>query len=221
MAVLNAKGSFDLQKIAALAGMLSPLAFLVAVVVTASLRPEYSHSGQFISELGETGGAGAWIMNVFGFGAFGVLSAVFFASRYVAVANSRFPTAGRIAVALSLLFSLGILGAGVFSCDPSCMPDNPTRNQILHNAASVVLLLFIVTIPVWVYHLEWLSRAPRLWWYTRLTTIVAALSFVLMLGAQEDRANLVTYQRVLVGSMWLWIAVFAWRVYRGEAIDQA
>ena len=200
--------------------MCAPLAFLVAVVVTAYQRPEYSHYTQFISELGEATGTGAWIMNVFGFGAFGVLSAIFFASRYVAVANSRFPTAGRIAIALSLVFSLGILGAGVFSCDQSCMPEHATRNQILHNVASVVLPLFIITIPVWVYHLESLSRAPRFWWYTRVTTIVAALSFVLMLGAAEDRAGLGMYQRFLVGSLWLWIGVFAWRVYRGEAIDQ-
>ena len=50
-----------------LAGIVGPLLFAITVVIVGSLRPDYSHVNQFISELGEAGGQFAWAMNYLGF----------------------------------------------------------------------------------------------------------------------------------------------------------
>lgn len=206
-------------KVGAIAGMAGPMSFLLAVVLVAALRPEYSHYGQFMSELGETNGTGAWIMNIFGFGAFSVLSAIFFLSRADTMATSDHPTSGRVALVLSLIFCLGILCAGIFSCDTTCTPEIPSAAQQYHDLASLVLVVFIIAIPIWLHHLGSLSHHQGHWWYSRVTTIVAALSLVMMIGSVDDRSGTGMYQRILVGSMWLWIAVFAWRVYRTPTTD--
>ena len=50
-----------------LTGVAGPLVFGIAVFTSGALRSNYSHVDQFISELGETGGEFAWLMNYFGF----------------------------------------------------------------------------------------------------------------------------------------------------------
>ena len=49
------------------AGIGGPVFFFTAVAIVGSLRPDYSHVNQFISELGEAGGHFAWAMNYLGF----------------------------------------------------------------------------------------------------------------------------------------------------------
>ena len=205
------------HKLGAVAGMAAPVSFLLAVLFVAASRPEYSHYTQFISELGETNGTHSWVMNVFGFGAFSILTAIFFISRADTLAESEHPLSGRVALVLSLMFCLGVFAAGVFSCDTTCTPEVATVSQQLHNFASLVLVVLIAAIPVWVYHLGALSHDQRYWWYSRVTTIAAALALVMMIGSIEDRDGTGMYQRVLVASLWLWIALFAWRVYRADA----
>ena len=46
-----------------LTGLVGPIVFAITVAFVGSLRPGYSHVNQFISELGETGGRLAWVMN--------------------------------------------------------------------------------------------------------------------------------------------------------------
>ena len=62
-----------LRRLFALGGVLAPLVFLGAVIVTAGGRPEYHHATQAISELGEVGARNAALMNYGGFLLYGLL----------------------------------------------------------------------------------------------------------------------------------------------------
>ena len=62
-----------LTRLLAFGGVLAPLVFPGAVIVTAAGRPEYHHATQAISELGEVGARNAALMNYGGFLLYGLL----------------------------------------------------------------------------------------------------------------------------------------------------
>ena len=53
---MDPEGSAVETRRIAILGAAAPLAFVFAVIATASLRQDYSHYSSFISELGEAGG---------------------------------------------------------------------------------------------------------------------------------------------------------------------
>ena len=55
------------MRITLLGGAIGPCAFFSAVMIGATLRPEYDHATQVMSALGATDSPNAFIMNVFGF----------------------------------------------------------------------------------------------------------------------------------------------------------
>ena len=57
----------------ALGGLFGPLIFVLATLINASLRSDYNHVSQFISELGATNTSYAILMNLSGFLPFGLL----------------------------------------------------------------------------------------------------------------------------------------------------
>lgn len=68
------------MRVLALGGLAGPVLFSTVVIVCGTLRPGYDHATQFMSELGETGGSHASLMNFVGFIPSGLLLAAFGAS---------------------------------------------------------------------------------------------------------------------------------------------
>lgn len=67
-----------------LGGITGPILFAMVALICAELRPDYSHTSQFINELGGTSGPNAVLMNYAGFmvaGIFIFLSGVGLAGR--------------------------------------------------------------------------------------------------------------------------------------------
>src|SRR5215217_7662438 len=60
-----------------LAGLTGPLLFTIITLICSSLRPNYDHMNEFISELGATGTSHADLMNFAGFIPSGILMATF------------------------------------------------------------------------------------------------------------------------------------------------
>ncbi len=54
-------------KFLALGGITGPILFTLVTIISASLRSDYSHVSQYISELGATGTTNAHLMNFAGF----------------------------------------------------------------------------------------------------------------------------------------------------------
>ena len=120
---------------AAYIGVASPIAFGVVVIATAYLRPEYSHTTSFISELGETGSPYSWLMNWFGFGVMSI-GVLVFTCRFI---FTDLPLSVRLGLGMVGIFAVGLFGAGWFSCDAGCTPEQPSFNQVMHDLSSLCL----------------------------------------------------------------------------------
>lgn len=200
-----------------LGGIAGPVLFAVVVVICGALRPDYSHTTQFISELGETGGAWSGLMNYAGFmtaGALIVLSALGLAARFP---NRMFSALGSVLVAV---FGTGIFAAGVFSCDATCFPESPTPEQIRHNLVSFIAFIAMIGAAVmWGLHFmqsrEWRGFAR----YSFLTAMMAFVLLVAMVAIAEQRVVTGLIQRIFLATLFLWLALLparAWRTWAAE-----
>ncbi len=200
----------------ALAGIVGPAAFWVAIVIGAwleadylgaaayrpDLRDGYSHVYSFVSELAAEG-SGVRLLMTAGFLTFGIATLVFARSM-----RALWPTRSVLAVAV-LVSGIGLLGAGVFSCDEGCPANGDvTLHQELHNAASVV------TFPAWMACAAiaaWQLRSTR---YGRVSLALAVVQVGtgLVLGAWSDRARddpVGLLQRINLAAVAIWFVVTA------------
>ncbi len=88
------------MRILALGGVGGPVLFAAVVLVCAALRPDYSHSMQVMSALGETGGPNALLMNAAGFVPTGLLLMGFAISLSRLVPRTALATAGALFLGL-------------------------------------------------------------------------------------------------------------------------
>jgi hypothetical membrane protein len=199
----------------ALAGVAGPALFASVVILCATLRPEYSHVTQFMSELGETGGPHAALMNFLGFIPSGLLLAGF----GVSLTALRPRTALSLAAAsLIALFGLGITGAGVYSCDPGCPRQGMSFEATVHQAVSIVAFVAGVSgTALWAYYFRGLTRWRSLWRYSALTSAAAIVLLLLLNSSAESRAFTGVWQRLFLATLYLWCAVVGLRVFRSLA----
>jgi hypothetical membrane protein len=196
----------------ALGGVAGPALFASVVILCAALRPEYSHVTQFMSELGESGGANAGLMNFVGFVPSGLLLAAFGAS----LAALRPRTALSLAAAALVgVFGLGIAGAGVYSCDPGCPREGMSFEATLHDRVSVgAFIAGILGIALWAYRFRALEAWRSLWRYTAATSAGAVVLLAVLAASIESRAFTGVWQRLFLGTLYAWCAVVGLRAFR-------
>lgn len=200
-----------------LTGVLGPVLFAVTVVVAGALRPGYDHVDQFISELGESGGRLAWLMNIPGFMLSAALILVF-----VLVLRSRFDrsatrTAGTFLLAM---FAASVFLAGVFSCDAGCLTDDPSPTQSMHDLVSVIAFpAFTLGVLAWGTSFcrthEW--RAFGI--YSVASAALSIVFLVLMVRSEAARDGTGLYQRLFLGVLFLWMASLSIRLWRSPMDD--
>ncbi len=122
----------------AVCGAIAPPLFASIIFVAGSLRPEYSHVSQFISELSY--GRNAIVQNL-NFVLTGMLIAAFSYGLHKGL-----PAGSRKGPAFVTAFGIGLIGAGVFPGDPA----NPSV-QSLHFLFATVLEISGVLAPLFVY----------------------------------------------------------------------
>lgn len=205
------------MRVLALGGVAGPILFALVVVVCAALRPDYSHSMQVMSALGETGGPNALLMNALGFVPSGLLLVGFALSLSRLVPRTAVAVVGSV---LLVLFGSGLVGAGVFSCDLGCKGMGTTREAALHIVVSVVTFVSAVAAcGVW----GWVFRSLPDWRALSAYSLTTCLgSAALLLGfnavAGSD-AYPGVWQRLFLGSLFLWcgvVGVYAFRVSAPE-----
>jgi len=194
-------------------GVVGPSLFALAVIVCGALRSEYSHVTQFISELGETGGENAALMQYAGFilpGAFIALFAIPF--------WRAFRSAGVLAVLVALLVAIhGVakIAAGSFSCDLGCTPKIPSMDHVRHQqAAHVGLFALTAAAFLCVFLFKRFAAWKRLRAYTLATGIFAIIFAVAMVVSIESRSATGLFQRLFVGGLYLWLVIVALRLLR-------
>lgn len=190
------------------AGIAAPVLWLAAFLYTQTLRPEYSPSRQYISELAARGTSTQHLMQVTGFLLPGLMIVAF---GLLVGLSSRTMLAGAGA-ALLIVSGIARSVAGVFPLDPCCAAMAPSLSQRIHNAAGAgYVLAMIGAVLTWCVAAGHTFRTRAHWfrWYS-LGTFVAALSMpMLLMRLGSDSANVGLFQRASFGVLNLWILVFA------------
>jgi len=194
------------------AGIAGPVVFVLAIIVFGAMRPGYSHVEQFISELGEQGGDTAPLMNYLGFIPTGIL--VFLAGIGM---GGRFPKTilSLVGTVLVAIFGAGVFAAGIYSCDPGCIADTPSREGQLHFIVSMIAFAAMIS-AVAIWGIQFL-RMPG--WrgvaaYSFVTAVVATALFVTMMSVAAIIPQVGVVQRLFLGSLLLWLIVVSARGLR-------
>jgi hypothetical membrane protein len=161
----------------AIGGAIVPMIDVAMIVMLGKLDPDYSHTRQFISELGETGRPLAAIANLWF-----VLVSIQFGGFAIALLKGTPPS--RASTIGAILFgawtATGIIG-GFFPCDSGCAGD--TFSGVIHVILGEIGAICLLPVPA----LIWLGlRGDPRWkrhrWFTLAVQVLALVSF-LLLGA--------------------------------------
>lgn len=200
-----------------LGGVAGPTLFTALVIICGALRPDYSHANQFISELGARGTSHAELMNFAGFVPTGLLLASFGAS----LANLRPRRRGSVlAAACVTFFGIGISLAGIYSCDPGCPHRGASSDATLHDRISSLAFLFgIAGVALMAYYCRNHTKWRALWPYSAISS-AAAYGFLIASGASvESRVLTGLWQRLFIGTLFLWCIVVSVRMSRNARSD--
>jgi hypothetical membrane protein len=190
------------------AGMAAPVLWLASVIYIGSLRPEYSHYRQYVSELAARGTSTQHLMQVTGF----VLPGVMVVAFGVVVGLSAHTKLAGVGAALLIVSGIARIVAGVFPLDPCCASLAPSFSERMHNAAGATYVVAAAAaVLVWCVVGERTFRTRAHWFRLySLATFVAALTlpwWLIRFGA--DPANVGLFQRASFGVLNLWLLVFA------------
>ncbi len=193
-------------------GVAGPVLFTVVVLIAASLRPDYSHTANFISELGATGTADAALMNYAGFVPTGLLLAAFGVALGVVLPRQRLAI---VAAVLVTAFGLGVTASGVVSCDPGCPQTGGSLENTIHDRiAPIAFLCLIVATGILGFQFRRLPRWRPLAVYS-LATGAIALGFLIALATSLETRELTgLWQRLLLLTLFLWCAVVGSKALR-------
>ena len=124
-----------LCQIGIVCGILAPVLWASAIIFGGSLRPEYSHFSQYISELGERGSSTEFIMRYGAFVPTGLMHIAFAAFLSNTFKDS--PVA-KFAAILIAINGIARIGAGMFPCEVGCAFPRLLLSQKLHSLSAGV-----------------------------------------------------------------------------------
>ena len=189
------------------AGLAAPVLYAAALVYIGSLRPEYSHYRQYVSELAARGTPTQHLMQVAGF----ILPGLMVVGFGVLVGLSAQTKLAGAGAGLLIVSGIARITAGVFPLDSCCAPV-PSFSERMHNAAGATYVVVMVTaVLIWctVAERTFKTRAQWFRWYS-LVTFVAAVTlpwWLMRFGA--DPVNVGLFQRASFSVLNLWLFVFA------------
>ena len=192
------------SRLAYLTGLLAVLTIVLLTIIGGAFYPNYSHTSQFISELGATNAPHAAAVNFGGFLPAGLLFVAFCWFAWRALPRAGPSNLGFLGLAF---FGIGYVAATFFPCEPGCRTDNPSLAQSLHNLLG---LMGYFTAPL---SLLLLGRAAWRWADGGHLAVLGfgggALALVALLLFSPELGYVGLAQRVLEGSVLTWVAACA------------
>jgi hypothetical membrane protein len=194
-----------------LSGIVAPLLWAGAIVFCASLRPDFNHYTQYISELSERGSSTENLFRYTGFVPTGILHMLFGVFLMSTFRGSRLAALGAL---LFVINGIARIGAGLFSCEPGCVSPNLLLNQQMHRlSATVAFLAIILATLIWGLVFRKIQGLRSLSLFS-FSCGVSGLAFLLLMEASsQTRAGTGLYERLSSGSLSLWVLVFATRLW--------
>ena len=208
-----------LHRIGILCGILAPVLWASAIFVSGSLRPEYSHLTQYISELGERGGSTEFIMRYAAFVPTGLMHMAFSAFLHVAIKGS--PLAANAAMLLAIN-GIARIAAGMFPCEVGCALPRLLLSRRLHSlSAGVGFVALIGAAFLWGILFRRYQSLRCVGVYSIVSGCLGLVLLALMSWSAELRAGTGLYERLSSGLLSLWVLVFAARLWWLEAYTVA
>lgn len=206
-----------LSKLGNLCGILAPVLWAAAIIFCGSLRPEYNHLTQYISELGERGSSTELIIRYAGFVPTGLMHVAFAAFLYAVFKGSRLAAVAALLLAIN---GLARIGAGIFPCEVGCAGPRLLISQKLHSISSGVGFLALIGAAIlWGILLKRYRSLRWLSLYSVASGILGLVFLLVMLWDAELRINTGLYERLSTGILSLWVFVFAVRLWRLKAYN--
>ncbi len=209
-------------------GVIGPVLFIIVFLIEEATRPGYSAWRHYVSQLST--GEGGWVQ-IANFIMCGLLSLGFALALWTAWRSRRVPNWGAV---LLVVFSLGLIVAGIFVTDPalgyppgSRAGEHPqTPHGIIHGL--VGLLVFSILAAACFVLARWFVSDPD-WkgWaaYSVITGPLIVLGFIASTAASvlDERGILPNaptglLQRIAIIAGWGWIALLAFRLLRNPRL---
>ncbi len=191
------------------AGFIASLLFPLIILLTGALTPNYSHSSQYISELGAVGAPFHYLMNWLGIAPFGLLICFFSCSISFYL---RPGIIAWIAGFFLLLSGLGFLIAGLFSCDVGCSFATMSQSQVIHNLSSMGgFIAAILASGILSLRLITMRNQKDLIYPLYLTSLIMCLLMVLSLTSMyfvgPNSSIIGLLQRCFIASLCIWLGL--------------
>lgn len=183
--------------------------FACSVVIAGYFYPDYSHTAQFISELGATGSPHGDYVNYLGFIPTELFIFSFIVISYSVLPATRLNIIGLVFIAIYAM-TLGV--AAFFPCDFECKPEVATTSHNIHMASAFpgylcgIIAIFLI------------SAGAKLWSKSNTLKVcgylaggVALLAFV---NLDPDSKYLGLSQRILE------LLIYSWLVLLGYSLSQ-
>jgi hypothetical protein len=208
------------MRVLLLGGALGPALYTVLVVVCGALRPGYSHVGQLISELGARGTTHAGLLNLAGAIPAGALIAGFAAATLSVLRLGR---RAILAGCLFMFYGLGMITFGIVPCDPGCPSPGPasTLPGTIHSGVALAASVAAVAgIGLWAWEFRQRPAFRNLSRFSALSSAAGLAFLITFMASLHSRAVIGLWQRLLVGTLFLWCVVVALRLFRAAKGDQ-
>jgi hypothetical membrane protein len=189
-----------------LAGILAPALLLAAIVWAGFVETEYSHTAQFVSELGASGAEHQWILNYVGLVPSGLLTVAFSVGMYVRLRPGCWLATSCALVALA---GIGRLLAGIFPCDAGCSLEGMSMSARIHALAGSVALVSGAMAPI-ALAFGYRRRNDNLPLQVSAGMgSVSVVAIVLLFGLGPGTAHIGTIQRFILAAFYGWIVFLA------------
>lgn len=185
-------------------GIVAPIIFWVMVIIESLLRPGYSQLYNYVSDLGV--GPLSILQNI-NFIVFGILTLIFSYSLKTFYPSPHTRTM-KIGILFFILFSLGVLLAGIFPED--------YLSQVPHNLVSSLAFLSIIIAQILIWH--GLTNENRSIWgkYRKYTLISGLISIFLIILLNVSMVYGIypgLVQRDFLIVTWIWILITGLKLY--------
>ena len=190
------------------------LLYVAAVYGGASLKGEYSHVSQYISELNATGSAWGWQIGYLGLLPLGLLALITFP---VIAPSTRLSGASQIGYWMLIAEPIAYAGSTFAPCDPGC-PSTGSLSQNIHNVLGGVTLLITTIGLALLFFNDMVGVKKRVGWLLLAGMYISLYALALIPDFAPWRGLL---QRLAEGILYGCLCLVGWRLLAAEEDSSA
>ncbi|MCL1077528.1 DUF998 domain-containing protein [Parashewanella spongiae] len=189
--------------------ILSLLWLASTIIIGGIYYPNYSHTSQFISELGATGSPYGNYINYLGFIPTELLMFGFIAVCYKTLPASYLNKLGLLFI---FFYSASLTIASLYPCDFECKPETPTTSHLIHIFSALPGYLGgITSILVLSFSSNNWNQEPS---FKIASFTIAILASSAFLNISSDSNIVGVYQRILEVLIYSWFIFFGYQLSR-------